>query len=158
MNKEEEIKRMLESLREIGKCLFVGQVVGEQNIHINVTSEDVASVITTYLGAKVTPRPADAQRILPVELDTEEGRRLLQRAVQKGWLDASYRPLVSQRKSGVLAMVMGNSLRLQTERWKPFEQLWGMHGLSGLWSKAQLLVDYDRLVKEFERGLRESVV
>ena len=154
MNNKDIFKQLLERMSHSDTALFVGQVVGEQHININVTSEDAASLLVTYLDASVAQRRADSQRIFPAELDTEQARSLLRRTVQKGWLDADFRPLVSQERAAVLAMVMSSRLRLDP-RWKPFERLWGVERLAHLWSKAQLRTSYERVVKDFERGLAD---
>jgi hypothetical protein len=66
--------------------------------------------------------------ILPDVLATPEGRLLLEKAREAGYLDAHYQPKLSNTKSAMLADEIATRLKIRN-RWKVFEQFWNRHDM-----------------------------
>ena len=65
---------------------------------------------------------------LPEPLASSEGRSLLEKARQAGYLDDQYQPLISNTKSAMLADEIATRLKIRN-RWKVFEQFWNRHDM-----------------------------
>ena len=60
---------------------------------------------------------------LPDVLNTEEARNLWQKAIDAGWVDENFQPLISRTQAALLADAMAKRLAIK-EKWKVFELLW----------------------------------
>ncbi len=60
---------------------------------------------------------------LPEVLATDRAMRLWEKALQAGYVDESYQPLLSRTQSALLADAMAERLGIK-EKWKVFEELW----------------------------------
>jgi hypothetical protein len=56
-------------------------------------------------------------------LATDRAMRLWEKALQAGYVDESYQPLISRIQSALLADAMAAGLGIK-EKWKVFEELW----------------------------------
>jgi len=65
---------------------------------------------------------------LPPQLSTKQAMVYWGRAIDAGWVDPDYQPLISKAEASLLADYMGRKLGL-TERWKPFADLWRLSSL-----------------------------
>ena len=108
--------------------------------------------------AQVVPsNPAPAQQLaydlpLPAELNTMEVRELWECAKRQRWVDEGLQPLLSQKKSAILASVMADALGLNP-RWAAFEKWWKIDDLSTKLSQAQNCGYYSKTMKEMENML-----
>ena len=66
--------------------------------------------------------------VLPEPLATPDGRLLLEKARNAGYLDAHYQPKLSNTKSAMLADEIATRLKIRN-RWKVFEQFWNRHDM-----------------------------
>ena len=66
--------------------------------------------------------------VLPEPLDTPEGRSLLEKARQAGYLNEMYQPTLSRAKAALLANEIAERLEIQN-KWKVFEQFWGRQNM-----------------------------
>jgi hypothetical protein len=66
--------------------------------------------------------------VLPEPLATPDGRLLLEKARNAGYLDAHYQPKLSNTKSAMLADEIAARLQIRN-RWKVFEQFWNRHDM-----------------------------
>ena len=88
----------------------------------------------------------------PAVLVTPEAQRMWARAIEKGWVDDRWKPLISQPRAAILASVMGEGLNL-TPQWPPFEQLWGIPDLATKYTRAQENFYYPDLLKLMNQEL-----
>ena len=86
-------------------------------------------------------------------LESPEALRLWEIAEDRGWVDASRKPRLSENKAAVLADVMADCLNL-SPRWKPFEDLWEIEDLCNKRSKALNQKYFADLQREFKDALK----
>lgn len=68
--------------------------------------------------------------MLPAELDTEEGRRLLEEAQEMGWLDKEFQPSgLLKVQCALLGGVLGDRIGI-VKKWSVFEKFWHVGGLA----------------------------
>ena len=86
-------------------------------------------------------------RGLPPEKPTkcelpERAWKLLEKARDGGLLDEEWRPRLSRRRTALLAQIISEEV-FGANRWKPFEELWGISGLQQDYQKVQYLNTFD---------------
>lgn len=76
------------------------------------------------------PIPVEAEVINPINpttlpdcLSSEDALRMLNIAVEQGWLDSNFYPRLSRTKSAVLAYYLANKLNIDN-MWQTFELFW----------------------------------
>ena len=65
---------------------------------------------------------------LPEPLATPEGRNLLEKARQAGYLNDKYQPTISRAKAALLSNEIAERLEIQN-KWKVFEQFWNRQNM-----------------------------
>lgn len=102
---------------KFGKYLFVyyynltpaeRQAFIELDLMLDLINEDIKSL---------------KEMVLPEPLATPEGRNLLEKAQEAGWIDERYQPKLSNTKTAVLAFEIAKRLNIK-DHWKVFEALW----------------------------------
>lgn len=102
---------------KFGKYLFVyyynltpaeRQTFIELDLMLDLINEDIKSF---------------KEMVLPEPLATPEGRNLLEKAQDAGWIDERYQPKLSNTKTAVLAFEIAKRLNIK-DHWKVFEALW----------------------------------
>ena len=86
---------------------------------------------------------------LPPELCTEKAMLLWKKAIEAGYVDVNYQPLLSWTKTALLAHVMAGELGIRC-KWKVFGTFWNLNNLG---------TDYYRALNQINGGdnLREIV-
>lgn len=95
-------------------------------IHNFVINENVnRSVIENYntSDAEAVTQREETEGEIPEALRTEEATTLLQKAVETGWLDEQWQPMVSSKEAALLAMFLAEKLQIANQ-WKVFGTLW----------------------------------
>ena len=72
----------------------------------------------------------------------EKAWELLERARDGGLLDERLQPLVSRRRAALLAQIISQEV-FGVNRWKAFEELWGVRGLQQIYQSAKYLNTFD---------------
>ena len=98
------------------------------------------------------PIPVEAEVInpttLPDCLSSEDALRMLNIAVEQGWLkEGSYAPLISRTETAILVDCINEQLG-NGHQWAPFEKLFSRKRMSTDFSKAQCLQDYNDVRKK----------
>ena len=100
---------------------------------------------------KITPHQTPKEEIsLPEELNTEEAKNILQKAIDAGFCDANYQwkrtkallAYFADKTSEYLKLGKGEYGGNLKTSWKPFESLFGVSGLAGAkrdWEKTGTL-------------------
>ena len=89
-----------------------------------------------------------AYSMLPDELANDEAAKLLQRAVEAGYLREDYQPgtHTSNAQLRFLAFGIGTALHLK-HKWEPFERLWNKEKLPGVYIPNSKSVDFEDIIK-----------
>ena len=89
-----------------------------------------------------------AYSMLPDELANDEAAKLLQRAVEAGYLREDYQPgtHTSNAQLRFLAFGIGTALHLK-HKWEPFERLWNKEKLPGVYIPSSKSVDFEDIIK-----------
>ena len=90
------------------------------------------------------------RRLVPAD-----AQRMWAHAIEKGWMDDRWKPLISQTRAAILASVMGEGLNLAPQ-WPPFEQLWRIPDLGTKCCKARECEYFPALYKDMKIALLRS--
>lgn len=91
----------------------------------------------------------------PSVLFTPEAKKLWKKLQDAGYVDEKYKPKVSQKKITVVALAMGETLKLDP-LWQPFEELWDIKKASSQCSQARNETQYGPKLYEKVKALLRS--
>lgn len=89
---------------------------------------------------------------IPPELSTPKAISLLKKAQGKGWVDENFKTELPQKKTAILASVIGEELALNP-KWKAFETFWEIKDLANKLSQSQITKYYPEFLEEVEKTL-----
>lgn len=123
------------------------QVVGENfGSHINLTIVAPGAQHVNHIGTqnfiderpqkpKPVSQPMEDPLQLPSPLATPEAMILWQKAIDAGWVDEHYQPLLSRTQAALLADAIAERLSIR-DKWKVFEAFWDRKNMYNDYYKA----------------------
>ena len=134
-----QLNRLFEKLHQTGgnhQGSTVINIYGKGSQHIDHVEEQYFYGYTSH---KPPVKMDDGEPpSLPDVLNTEEARNLWQKAIDAGWVDENFQPLISRTQAALLADAMAKRLAIK-EKWKVFELLWNRKNMYRDYYKALYL-------------------
>jgi len=91
---------------------------------------------------------------LPPQLATKQAMAYWGRAMDAGWVDSNYQPLITRQHAALLADYMGRKLKLE-KRWKWFEELWHIDTMRKDFDKAMSASNSDMFIEQINHQMRD---
>lgn len=129
-----ELKRIFDGETETDAGLkdFMPIPDNQKIVNIEDVAETFCEIRNGFLQAYpvMNPQPDNSNEqeqtvvALPPELDTPQAHIIWSKARHNKWIDDNYQFVGTRQQMCFAADVMGKSLKLKKNRWKPFETLW----------------------------------
>lgn len=117
-------------------------------------NQAVADILTNAFKTSVKEKEErESTKLLPPELSTKEAMVLWKKAIEAGFVDKSFLPLISNAQAALLANEMARRLNIRN-KWKVFGDFWNIKFMKN---------DYYRIVSqkqmpEFQKSIVEKLI
>ena len=132
---------------------MAGNNIYVQGSYIDVHDNEVVNLSVDKAQVKLGNGQQESYSVVPPLLDTPRARELWEKAVEQGWVDEQWQPLLSRPMAALLADRMAEVLDIDA-KWKVFEAMWNRKNMRNDYNTALNQQQYDEYRKKIERIIR----
>jgi len=132
---------------------MAGNNIYVQGSYIDVHDNEVVNLSVDKAQVRLDDGQQTTDSVVPTLLDTPRAHELWEKAVEQGWVDEQWQPLLSRPMAALLADRMAEVLDIAS-KWKVFEQMWHRKNMRNDYNTALDQKQCDEYRKKFERIIR----